>query len=213
MKNSSTKIFLARHGRSEWNGKKRVSGQMNPMLSEHGQQQAKALAEVLKNEALSAVYTSTLDRSIETAKPASLEHKINPVKETALMEMNLGILQGRFRDQRDPEAERLWKARTADRLNYRIPGGETFLELEARVIPCLNTLLEKEAGGVILIVGHRNTNRVILKVLMAWSSENVADLKLRNKYLYEITLGQHPRIQTISLNEKKQGLKYDGFKA
>lgn len=185
---------------------------MNPPLSQKGMQQALTLAKVLKTEMLSAIYTSTLDRTIEAAKPASLDHQITPTKKTALMEMHLGIVQGRFRDHRDPEAEELWKARAEDRLNYRIPGGETFRELEKRVIPCLNSILKKDVGGIILIVGHRNTNRVILGALMGWSSEDVVALKLRSKYLYEITLCDHPNIQTISLDEEKQGLKVDGFK-
>lgn len=203
------KIFLVRHGQSEWNGKKRISGQLDPPLSKMGVQQAQMLEKLLRREKLSAIYTSTLERSIETARLTAEYHQISIQKKEALMEIHLGILQGRFRDQRDPEAQRLWIARSADRLTYRIPGGETFSELEQRVAPCINEILQKEAGGVVLIVGHRNTNRAILGVLMRWLSDSMVGLKLSNKYLYEITLGDDPSIKTISLDEN---LKYDGFK-
>lgn len=207
-----TIIFLARHGQSEWNGKKRISGQMDPPLSQKGMQQAKALAKVLQDEHLSAIYTSTLARTIETAEPTAVSHQIRIQKKAALKEIHFGILQGRFRDQRDPEAERFWVERTKERLTYRIPEGETFPELEQRVIPCLNNVLKSEAGEAVLIVGHRNTNRVILGALMCWSSEHVVTLGLRSKYLYRITLSNEPSIQTISLDMKKNGLKYNGFK-
>ncbi|MCG3117643.1 MAG: histidine phosphatase family protein [Candidatus Manganitrophus sp. SA1] len=205
----TTKIFLIRHGQSEWNGTKRISGQLDPPLSKKGMKQARTLEKAIRSEKLSAIYTSTLQRSIETARPTAEHHRISVQKKEAFMEIHLGILQGRFRDQRDPEAQRLWIARSADRLTYRIPGGETFSELEQRVAPCINEILQKEAGGVVLIVGHRNTNRAILGVLMRWLSDSVVGLKLSSKYLYEITLGDDPSIKTLSLDEN---LKYDGFK-
>ena len=185
---------------------------MDPPLSQKGMLQGGMLDKVLREEHLSAIYTSTLQRTVETARPTANFHKMTIRKEAALKEMHLGILQGRFRDERDPEAQDLWEARTRNRLYYRIPEGETFLELEQRVASCLKDILKKEKGGVVLIIGHRNTNRVILSALMGWSPEHVGGLGLRSKYLYEITLGEKPGIQTISLDEKKNGRKYDGFK-
>lgn len=206
-----TKIFLVRHGQSEWNGKKIISGQLDPPLSKKGINQAAALAEILQGEALSAIYTSTLQRSFETARPTAESHRIFIQKKEALMEIHLGILQGRYRDDRDPEAQRLWETRAEDRLTHRIPGGETFSELQQRVTPCIQEILRKEAGKVILIVGHRNTNRVILGELMQWPPEAVIDLKLRNKYLYEITFGDDPMIRTICLEDEKPGLAIESF--
>ncbi len=185
---------------------------MNPALSEKGMKQARTLAEALKDEPLSPIYTSTRERSIETARPGSRDHKMSLIKKAALMEIHLGVLQGRFRDVRDPEAQNLWATRSKNRLSYKVPEGETFFELEQRVTFCLQDILKKEAGGVVLIIGHRNTNRVILSALMGWSLADVVELGLRSKYLYEITLGEAPAIQTICLSGDKKGTKSDSFK-
>lgn len=201
------KIFLVRHGRSAWNGQKRVSGQSDPPLSPTGVRQAQGLKDSLRDEPLSAIYSSTLSRAVETARPTAVGHQL-PVKACdALKEIHLGILQGRFRDGRDPEAQRLWGEREKEKLHYRIPGGETFLELEMRVLPCLREILEQE--GTALIVGHRSTNRVILKNLMRWPLHTTLELDLRSKYLYEIVLDRNPLINTIRLDN---GQRYEGFR-
>ena len=201
------KIFLVRHGRSTWNGQKRVSGQYDPLLSPTGERQAQRLKHLLRDEPLGAIYSSTLSRAVETARPTALGHQLAVNTCDALREINLGILQGRFRDARDPEAQRLWAERAKEKLHYRISGGETFLELETRVLPCLQGILEQEAPA--LIVGHRSTNRVILRNLMRWPLHATLELDLRSKYLYEIVLERNPLINTIRLDN---GQKYEGFR-
>lgn len=207
-----TKIFLMRHGQSEWNGTNRISGQLDPLLTQKGKEQAEMLERVLRHEKLSAIYTSTLKRAVETARPTALSHHLMIQAEEALMEMNFGMIQGRFRDERDPETQRIWEAMEKDLLHYKVPGGETYFDLEERVTPCLNNILKKEIGGVILIVGHRHANKVILGRLMHWPKEYYVDLRLRPKYLYEIITGENPKIYTISLKAKDNGSKHEGFK-
>lgn len=206
------KIFLVRHGQSQWNGQKRVSGQCDPPLAPKGIQQAHCLARVLGHETLSAIYTSPLRRAVETAGPTAVDHQLAIQTREALKEIHFGVLQGRFRDERDPEAQHLWEARQKDKGNYRIPGGETFPELEQRVIPCLITIFRQEAGRTILIVGHRNTNRVIMAALMHWPREIALQLNLRSKYLYEITAGQEFHLKTICLDKSKLGRTYEEFR-
>jgi broad specificity phosphatase PhoE len=204
------KIFLARHGHSEWNAERRVTGQLDPPLSDKGRQQARSLARALRAESLAAIYTSPLTRARETAVPTAVAHRLPIQTRDALKEMHAGVLQGRFRDARDPEAQRLWQERRWDKRPYRIPGGETFAELERRVLPCLAEILAT-ARGPILLVGHRNTNRVILAALMGWPPERAMAFNPRSKYLYEVTRGAEPRIRTIHLDERKAGLIVEGF--
>lgn len=201
------KIFLVRHGRSEWNGQKRISGQLDPPLSPTGARQAQCLESLLRDEQLSAVYASPLSRAVETAEPTAASHRLAVKTCDALKEIHFGVLQGRFRDGRDPEAQRLWAEREKEKLHYRVPGGETFLELETRVMPCLQDILRQE--GTALIVGHRSTNRVILRELMRWPLDTALGLDLRSKYLYEIVPGESPRINTIRLDN---GHRHEGFR-
>lgn len=207
MSKESRKIFLVRHGRSEWNGRKIVSGQMDPPLSDEGKQQAQCLAKVLQGQNISAVHTSSLSRAIETARPFADFCGLQIETHDALREINFGVLQGRFRDERDPEAQAMWAERESDKENFRFPEGEIFSELETRVDECLEGILRTAEN--ILIVGHRSTNRVIMGRLMKWARQRAVSLKLRSKYLYEILDGEDPQINTIKICG---GEKYAGFK-
>jgi len=212
--NSATlpaKIYLARHGTSEWNKKKRVSGQLDPPLSEKGIEQSHVLAQVLQNENLTGIYASTLSRAVDTAHPTSQYHNLPINKVNGLKEIHMGILQGRYRDHRDSEAQYLWSLRKENKLKFQIAGGETYSDLKHRIVPCLKNIFKNEIGGTILIVGHRNTNRVILEALFHWKDKEAINVNLRSKYLYEIVPGAKPQCNTISLAKEKAGSVIKGF--
>lgn len=200
-------IFLAKHGKSEWNGRKIISGQLNSALSAEGRSFAESLTDVLKTENLSAIHTSTLSRSIDTALPTADLQGLQVTQHEDLREIDVGILQGRFRDERDPESQQIWAEREKEKEKFRIPGGETFGNLKARVDKCLPGILA--SSDPILIVGHRSTNRLIIRRLMNWSRNKVAGLNLRSKFLYEISYNVASQIDTIQISS---GMKFAGFK-
>lgn len=206
-----TTVYLARHGQSQWNNQRRISGQGNPGLSAKGIEQSRALAECLNQEKLCAVYTSGLDRSIETARPTAQAQGLPILSIEGLNEIDMGALQGRFRDERDPEAMQLWTQWRQDPDGSRIPGGETFSELKHRVLESLARILPAHAGGRILIVGHRGTNRVLLATLMQWPGRFWPELRLRSKYVYRIRTGSPARISSVCLTGSKKGCEVDNF--
>ena len=179
-------IFLIRHGQSLWNKRKRVTGQLDPGLSETGKRQALALADALASVPLHAIYTSRLERTIHTAQPTAERHALAIQADFRLDEINHGILQGRYRDERDPQAQALWEQRKKDKLRFRFPGGENLQDLAVRVLPFLESMMVREQGKQVLIVGHRNTNRVILGLLLQAVPEAWDEINPRSQALYEI---------------------------
>jgi broad specificity phosphatase PhoE len=206
-----TTLYLARHGQSEWNNQSRVTGQLDPGLSPKGQQQSEALAQCLLDEELAAIYTSDLQRSIDTAQPTASAKRLPITSLPALNEMNLGVLQGRFRDERDPPAQAMWAQVHADMWGYQVPGGESYQDLMQRVSQALQDILEQHRGRRILIVGHRNTNRVLMGKLLDWPRERWPELRLRNKFFYRIRLGGTTEIATFTLSGNKTGVCDDRF--
>lgn len=194
---SAATILLARHGQSEWNRCKRVTGQLDPELAPEGRAQALALAELLAGIRLSAVFASDLARSRETARPVAAAHGLEVQELAALRELHFGVLQGRFRDARDPAAAALWRARKADPLGFRPPKGETFAELSLRVGGAVRRILAVHLEGTVLIVGHRNTNRAILASLLGWSPEVAVAAAVRHDRLYRLQMGCTPDVSTI----------------
>lgn len=194
---SAPTIFLARHGQSEWNRCKRVTGQLNPELAPEGRAQAHALADLLAGVRLSAVFASDLARSRETARPVAESQGLELQELAALRELHFGALQGRFRDARDPAAAALWRARKADPLGFRLPGGETFTELSLRAGSAVRRILAAHREGMVLIVGHRNTNRAILASLLGWSPQVAVTASVQHNRLYRLRMGCPPDVSTI----------------
>lgn len=194
---SAPTIFLARHGQSEWNRCKRVTGQLDPQLAPAGWAQAHALVELFAGVRLSAVFSSDLARSRETARPVAEAQGLELQELAALRELHFGVLQGRFRDGRDPEAAALWRTRKADPLGFRPPEGETFSELILRAGSAIRRILDAHREGTVLIVGHRNTNRAILASLLGWNPKVAVAAPVQHDRLYRLRMGCPPDVSTI----------------
>ena len=187
------RIFLARHGESIANQQKLISGQLDIALSEKGEHQAQCLCEVLKNETLTAIYSSSLRRTQQTAAPTASHHGLVVQVLDELKEISFGELQG----QADtPMTAALIQA----------SGGESPADFEQRISHCLQGLLA-HLPETSLIVGHRNTNAVILSHLLGVKAVNI-----KNKYVYEIVLSDMPSINTIRLGGEFHGHKFVGLK-
>ncbi len=206
-----TTVYLVRHGESQLNLEKRMSGQLDPALSQEGIRQSQLLADLLREARLTGIYSSSLRRTVETARPTADIHGLPIQARQALNELHLGVLEGRYRDERDQEAMKLWEERKKDKRHYRVPGGESFVDLAERVTNALKEILAAEEGGAILIVGHRNTNRVLFGLLMQRPEEEWLDLDFRSRYLYEITTGDRPQLTTIHLTGQQAGLRCEGL--
>ena len=201
------RIFIVRHGESEFNATHRTTGQLDPDLTAKGVEQSLALARVLRDTPLNGIYASTLRRAVNTAEPVAKLKGCAVNKRDALKEINLGILQGRYRDTRDLEAEQLWQVREQDKLNFCPPGGETYAELESRVTDCLQEILSNDKQQSILIVAHVNTNRVILGLLMGLPRDRWMELNTNARKLYEIEQQDYPKLYTIPITGSTAGTR------
>lgn len=202
---SVTTVYLARHGESETNDQGMITGQLDVGLAPKGVEQSEALARCLAHTHLDAIYTSALRRTVATATPTALRKGMSIARVEGLNEIHMGMLQGRFRDDRDVEAQSMWEARRAALWAYEVPGGERFDRFAARVEAALAPLLERHRGQSILIVGHRATNQVLLGTLLGWERARWEELKLRNKYFYRIVCGESVCVDTFVLSGSKTG--------
>ena len=207
---NTKRIFLARHGESIANQEKLLSGQLDYPLTEKGKSQAHWLCDVLKENALSAIYASSLTRAVETAQPTAEYHKLDIQAIDDLKEIHFGVLQGKAVNALDEETQALWQAYGSDK-DFTVPGGESFHAFQQRILDCLEFLLQAMPDNS-LIVAHRNTNEVILSKLLGLVSTNDKGINIKNKYLYEIQFGVQPSVNTIRLGGEFHGKKFIGLK-
>ena len=156
------KVYLMRHGEVANGGEKRYNGHIDVDITKQGVEQMHRLAGLLSGEPITAVYSSDLIRSVKGAEiiSKSLGLKYTPLK--SLRERSVGAWEGLTAEeikQRYPEEYKAWRS---DLLNYRPPGGECLLDVQARILPEYQRLVAAHNGQEIAMLLHGGVNRVIL---------------------------------------------------
>lgn len=156
----ATRILAIRHGETAWNVDTRIQGQQDIGLNAQGHWQARQLGLALRQQALCAVYTSDLARArltaqaIVQARADSAQPAPPLLTHAGLRERHFGQFQGQtFQDieARWPEEARRWRQRDPA---WAPAGGESLLQLQARVLATLNELAARHLGEQIVLVAH-----------------------------------------------------------
>lgn len=160
----AARLLLARHGETTWNADDRFMGQTDIGLSEAGEQQAMRLGTRLMREPIEAAYASTLTRAWRTAEVALRDRNVVVTRDPAWSEACYGAWEGHsWQEVIDRDAD-LVARRRADLANVAPPGGETFLQLQRRLVEAIDALRLKHDGATVLVVAHGGP----LRVLAAW---------------------------------------------
>ena len=187
------RIYLARHGETEWNLERRQQGGTDTTLNATGRQQAAKLRDLLRGLRLDAVYASTLSRSRETAE--IVRGQVPLKSDAGLNERKLGKFEGRRVDASDPEIAAEYKRRGNDP-DDTFDGGESLNQFYERVRHTISSIREQHTTGTILIVGHLGTNRMILRTLLGLTLEQAQAFNQANDdvYLIELDSGNSRRL-------------------
>jgi broad specificity phosphatase PhoE len=151
------RLYLARHGETEWNAIGRLQGHTDIPLNERGRRQARDLAEAMRTHEVGEVITSDLLRSHQTGQiVADVLGLAAPRVIPELRERRFGVFEGLTRSQclaRYPEAWAAWHAQTG------VPeGAEALADATARMHTVLGTLLDTSA----LVISHGGVMRLFL---------------------------------------------------
>jgi 2,3-bisphosphoglycerate-dependent phosphoglycerate mutase len=177
-----TRILAIRHGETAWNAESRIQGHTDIPLNPHGRWQAQQLAEALRDEAFEAAYASDLSRAKETAQAVAQTRDLPVVTFTGLRERGFGEFEGQTwteLEARWPAETQAWRKREP---NFAPGGGESLLQLQARVVETVNQLAARHLGEQILIVAHggvldilyRAATRLDLQAPRSWELPNTA---------------------------------------
>lgn len=159
------KLYLTRHGETEWNVHSRIQGQTDTALNETGIKQARELAQRLEKEglAIGRIYTSRQRRAYETAAIAAEILGLNVIVKDGLEEINLGKWEGytwkQVRELFHEEYEDWHENR-----RYQVPpGGESYQQLLERLIPVLRSIIKEEKDNVLVV-----THSAVIMTLLSY---------------------------------------------
>ncbi|KAK6122138.1 hypothetical protein DH2020_044117 [Rehmannia glutinosa] len=157
-------ILLTRHGESRDNVRGRIGG--DSVISDSGELYAKKLANFvekrLKNEKAASIWTSTLQRTILTASPIAGFPKI---QWRALDEINAGVCDGMTYEEIKKNMPEEYESRKKDKLRYRYPRGESYLDVIQRLEPVIIEL-ERQRAPVVVI-----SHQAVLRALYAYFAD------------------------------------------
>lgn len=178
----SVQIKYFVHGTTTDNLKKLATGWLPGELSEKGIAQAKALAEVIKDEHFDVVICSDLNRAIQSAHIDFAERNIQIIQDARLRECNYGDLNGK-----DSKL-----VNYNEHITKPFPNGESMLDVEKRIADFLKDLKKNYEGKKVAIVAHRAPQLAIEVLTMGKSWQRALEEDWRNTknwqpgWIYEI---------------------------
>src|SRR5262245_34594304 len=138
---SVTRLYLVRHGATQLSAEDRFAGEIGVDLSEEGRQQAARLGERLSDDGISAIYSSPLSRTVETARIVAGHCKLEIALSDGLREIRHGHWEGLTRQEveaRFPEEYADWDR---DPFTFAPQGGESGVSVLARALPALREIV------------------------------------------------------------------------
>lgn len=176
------KLFLVRHGKSEWNKLGLWTGWTDVDLDEDGIEEARMAGEALRDEHIDVVYTSALKRTHQTfqkIKEVLGMGEVRYVAHAALNERHYGIHTGKNKWQvkeevGDDEFQNIRRG-----WDVKIPEGETLKDVHNRVMPYYEDNIKKDLllGKNVLVVAHGNTLRALAKHLENLDEVQICDVE------------------------------------
>ena len=164
---AATLIIFVRHGRTPTTGTKLPGRAPNLHLSDEGKSQAEMIAKEIKKSSssflgtkVSAVYASPMERTQETAKPIAKTLNLRVRTLQGLNECDFGDWTGRR--LRDLSKLKSWATVQKQPSSFRFPNGESFTEMQNRMLKTIDKILERHSGETVVCVSHADPIKAIL---------------------------------------------------
>jgi probable phosphoglycerate mutase len=145
-------VFLVRHGATDALGREIAGRRAGIPLNADGRRQAELLAAHFARKRISSIHASPLERARQTAEPIARRLGLAIETTSALHEIDVGEWTGDALEVLQSRPD--WRQWNAFRSCGRPPGGETMIEVQARMVGYIGSLHESQEGGTHLLVGH-----------------------------------------------------------
>ncbi len=182
------KLYLVRHGETDWNLENKIQGRTDTPLNENGRRQARELADKVSRElgGIRKIYSSRQKRALETAQIIGRKLAVDPIAYQGLEEMSLGEWEGyTWKQVREvfPQEYQIWHQNR----RYQVPpGGESYQQLLDRLLPALDAIIRKEDQDI-LIVTHSALIMTLMSYIYDTPFEDMAkNYKIGNAAIVEL---------------------------
>lgn len=175
------KLYVARHGQTDWNSKNLVCGSTNLPLTEKGIEQAEALGERVKSLGIDVIIASPMVRAQQTAKAVSDATGLSVITDERLREHDYGAFEGFDRSN-----DEYWTQKY--QFAAKFPKGESVLQLAQRVYNVIDDVKKTYPDKTVLLVCHGGVSRMIKTYFEDMTNEEFFHYSPENAYLAEYEL-------------------------
>ncbi len=194
---ATIQIALLRHAQTDLHGC--FCGHSDPSLSVQGREQIPSVIRSLSQVIPKAIWSSDLRRATETAEPIAKHFGLHYATSPALREMNFGLWEGltwKEVELQYPEDARAWAKFFP---HHRPPGGESFLELQARVVEQLEQLAKHAEPGCTLVATHAGFIRTAVAWVLGVPDERISRIGQNHGALTTLEkLGNHWSVSALN---------------
>lgn len=192
-------FLLIRHGENDYVKKGRLAGRLPAVhLNENGRAQALALAEKLGDAPIKAVYSSPLERALETAAPLAERLSLEVIPRDGLIELDMGEWTG----QKVKGLSRLkaWKVVQNAPSRMTLPGGESFQQAQYRITQELDRLAaQHQEDEIVACVSHSDPIKLAVAYHLGMPLDLFQRLHVAPASISVITIGETGS-RLVSLN-------------
>jgi broad specificity phosphatase PhoE len=157
-------VLFVRHAEAIWTNKK-LPGRLSGIdLSTKGREQAEVLAEALSRLPISEIHSSPLERALQTAEPLAKTLGISIIEDSDLIEADCGDWAGR--SFRQVARMRSYKELVGNPVLRRPPGGETIVEVQARMLRFVERVKYSPRGRLVAAFSHADPIKAVVAGLI-----------------------------------------------
>ena len=158
-------IILVRHGHTPTTGKILPGRAKGLHLSELGKEQASKVAtNISMLDNVTAVYASPMERTLETAKPIASAFGLKVQRNRGLIEADFGKWTGRKLSDLRKLSD--WEIVQKNPSLFRFPDGESFIEIQSRMVETITRISDKHRGEIVIAVSHADTIKAFLTAML-----------------------------------------------
>lgn len=194
-------LLLIRHGENDYSRKGRLAGRLPGIhLNDRGKNQADELGKALADTPLKAIYSSPLERALETAGPIAHAHGLEIIREPGLLESNVGKWQGQ--SIRRLALTKYWRIVQHAPSRAGHPEGETFLQTQTRIVSALDEICKKyKPHDIVACVFHSDPIKLAVTHYLGLPLDHFQRLACDTASVTMLAVGES-WVQVIWLNHR-----------
>jgi probable phosphoglycerate mutase len=179
------RVFLARHGQTEWNLHRRRQGQLDSALTASGVEQAHRHAAVLRPHAIDGIFVSPLGRAMTTADIIGGHLGVSVMVIDELAEVHHGCFAGLTDEEINAGYPGHWRRRLVNKYRWTFPGGESYADADVRAGHALARIGGRPARRP-LVVSHEMIGRMLQRHLLGLDPHMALACSHPNDVIYRI---------------------------